>query len=643
MKSQKRYRRDIQALRGLAVLAVVLFHANENIFPLGYLGVDVFFVISGFVVTPLILRIFAEPSIKKRYINLKIFFKHRFYRLAPALAFILMVSAVVIMLFGDPNDHIRFARQGITTLFLIGNIGAYKYSGDYFSPNPNPLIHTWSLSVEEQIYIFLPLVFFLILYKCSNTKKFFKFIFILITVVSFFYFYYSSYLESLYTLLDIQLTSLVEFYSPVTRIWQFTLGGLGYLFMPNFVNNKHSVFKYINLTLLIVMTILLLSQIQISFKNSATATTFCSLLVLMFRTFDSLPNYIGNKLEWLGDRSYSIYLVHMPILYIAKYSVVTAIGDGQNRAAQIILGVFVSIFFGALSFSKIENRFRYALIPSSQTAKIKLFTMLFTFVLPIMFFLFIEVGRKNNYWMPVKYAMSLTEASTQDSNCNLESEFIPYCSYGESTLAKRVLLVGDSHANHFAHPLGVAAANQNWTSMLWTQSGCVLQFESNYGKQVTKDCLEINNRMLSWVIKNKPDLIIVSQYIQKDFSQFDLQNALLKLKLHVPNILVIGNNPIFPDDPSNLPLIFRLLQKVPATQVPISYMNYRDKESSDELIEWAKSNGISTLNLWPLYCDEAKCIRYLNSKWLYADSHHLTIAGASLAIPEFEFYLKRYR
>ena len=643
MENQIKYRKDIQALRGLAVLAVVLFHANENIFSLGYLGVDIFFVISGFVVTPLILKIFAEPNIKKRFINLKIFFKFRFYRLAPALAFILMVCAVFIMLFGDPNDHKRFALQGIATLFLVGNVGAYKYSGDYFSPNPNPLIHTWSLSVEEQIYIFLPLVFFLILYKCSSIKKFFKLVFALITLVSFTLFYYSSFLDSVYTLLDIQLTSLIDFYSPVTRIWQFTLGGLGYLYMPSFVNIKHSVFKYVNLTIILGLTILLLSQVQLSFKHSATAITFCSLLVIMFRIFDSLPNYIGNKLEWLGDRSYSIYLVHMPILYIAKYSVVTSIGDGQNQIIQIILGVFASIFFGALSFSKIENRFRYALIPSYQTAKTKLLTIFLTFVLPITFFLFIDIGRKSNYWMPVKYANSLTEVSTQDSNCNFRSESEPYCSNGENTLAKRVLLVGDSHANHFAQALGVAAVNQNWTSMLWTQSGCVLQFESNYGKQVSKDCLEINKRMLSWVAKNKPDLIIVSQYIQKDFSQFELQDALLKLKFYVPDILLIGNNPIFLDDPSNLPLIFQLLQKVPAKQVPISQMNYRDKEASDELMEWAKSNDISTLNLWPLYCDKAKCVRYLNSEWLYADSHHLTISGASLAIPEFELYLKRYR
>jgi len=370
--------------------------------------------------------------------------------------------------------------------------------------------------------------------------------------------------------------------------------------------------------------------------------TICSLLVIMSRTFDLLPNYIGDKLEWLGDRSYSIYLVHMPILYIAKYSAVTSIGDGQNQMVQIILGVFASVLFGALSFSKIENRFRYALVPSPQSIKTKLFTLLLTFVLPIVFFLFIDIGRKNNYWMPIKYSNSVPEVSTQDYICNLKSESMPYCSYGESTLAKKVLLVGDSHANHFAQALGVAAVNQNWTSMLWTQSGCVLQFESNFGKQVSKDCLEINNKMLAWAKKNKPDLIIVSQYIQKDFSQFDSQNALLKLKSYVPNILLIENNPIFVDDPSNLPLIFRLLQKVPAIEVPISNMNYRDKEASDELKKWAKSNGISTLNLWPLYCDKAKCIRYLNGKWLYADSHHLTIAGASLAISEFELYLKRY-
>jgi peptidoglycan/LPS O-acetylase OafA/YrhL len=157
MFSKAKYRKDIQVLRGIAVLAVVLFHAKESSFPLGYLGVDVFFVISGFVVTPLILRIFTDQENKEgRFSNLKSFYNSRFYRLAPALAVTLAISAISIFLLGPIDDHQRFALQGIATVLLVGNVGAYKYSGDYFSPNPNPLVHTWSLLWKNRfIYFYL--------------------------------------------------------------------------------------------------------------------------------------------------------------------------------------------------------------------------------------------------------------------------------------------------------------------------------------------------------------------------------------------------------------------------------------------------------------------------------------------------------
>jgi peptidoglycan/LPS O-acetylase OafA/YrhL len=125
--SETKYRRDIQVLRGLAVLAVVLFHAKESYFPLGYLGVDVFFVISGFVVTPLILRIFTNQSNGSgRLFNLRYFYKRRFYRLAPALAVTLAISAVTMFLLGPIGDHQRISKHGVATLLILGNVVAYK-------------------------------------------------------------------------------------------------------------------------------------------------------------------------------------------------------------------------------------------------------------------------------------------------------------------------------------------------------------------------------------------------------------------------------------------------------------------------------------------------------------------------------------
>ena len=167
---KKEYRVDIQSLRGLAVIAVVLFHSSESYFPLGYLGVDVFFVISGFVVTPLIVRVFLSQGteIHQPLSKLKEFFIGRFYRLAPAMAVTIVVSSVLIFLFAPVSEHSKFAKQGIASLFLLGNFGAFKYSGDYFSPNPNALVHLWSLSVEEQIYLLIPVILFIIALTLPN-------------------------------------------------------------------------------------------------------------------------------------------------------------------------------------------------------------------------------------------------------------------------------------------------------------------------------------------------------------------------------------------------------------------------------------------------------------------------------------------
>ena len=157
--SSPKYRNDIQVLRGIAVIAVVFFHAKEGIFPQGYLGVDVFFVISGFVVTPLIIRIFPESIASPREVlrGLKTFYLRRFFRLAPALGVTLIFSLLLILTLAPVSEYLRFAKQGISSLILLGNFGAYFYSGgNYFAPNPNPLIHLWSLSAEEQIYLVLP-------------------------------------------------------------------------------------------------------------------------------------------------------------------------------------------------------------------------------------------------------------------------------------------------------------------------------------------------------------------------------------------------------------------------------------------------------------------------------------------------------
>ena len=297
MFSETKYRRDIQVLRGLAVLAVVLFHAGESYFPLGYLGVDVFFVISGFVVTPLILRIFTDQANGGVLLsNLRYFYMRRFYRLAPALAVVFTISAVTIFLLGPIGDHQKFAGQGIATLLLVGNLGAYKYSWDYFSPNPNPLVHTWSLSVEEQIYIFLPLILILILRNRKRLNKITAFLLGVISVVSFVSFLFPVILQSLYSRAGVEIASRFSFYSPIDRIWQFTAGGLAFLLLARYHNRSRNIPKGIQLLTVIAVVMILFGPLHMNLKVSSIFASLFAVIVFLFKSLDVLPDFLIKKL-----------------------------------------------------------------------------------------------------------------------------------------------------------------------------------------------------------------------------------------------------------------------------------------------------------------------------------------------------------
>ena len=644
MSSKQKYRKDIQALRGLAVLAVVLFHAKESYFPLGYLGVDVFFVISGFVVTPLIIRIFTEePKGETRLRKLRNFYVSRYYRLAPALAMVLSISAVAILLLGYPAEHESFARQGIATLLLVGNLGAYIYSGDYFSPNPNPLVHTWSLSVEEQIYIFLPLLLMLILLNRMNIKKVTLIVFSVITSASFITFLVPALIQPLYTKIGISDSlGVFSFYSPFTRIWQFTLGGLGYfLLQRRTIQEKYE--RYLSPILILGIVFILFISSPFNLRFSSVIASLIAIVMIILKSLDLLPSLLITKLEWLGDRSYSIYLIHMPLLYLAKYSPVTQIGDGSNRIVQSMVAVVATILLGSISYSQIENRFRVRGASSVIRKKTICISLIMTLITPLTLFVLMDRGASNQYWgLEAKIPQLAPYAGSLDPECDRISEIGPPCIYKIAGATRTVLLIGDSHAAHVSQALIDAAKSKNWNVVVWTHGGCHVQFERSVGYwPVSNNCLKINLEMKDWVNQNKPNAIIVSQFVHSDSSQDVLRNALSTLQLIVPNILLIQNNPIFPDDRDFMvsrPLIMRSPYNPPKT-FAISKMQTKDLDASNELGLWARDNGMLTMDFSSLFCDRKICTRYSSAGWLYFDINHFSVAGAALTIPQFESYL----
>jgi peptidoglycan/LPS O-acetylase OafA/YrhL len=643
MVSESKYRKDIQVLRGLAVLAVVLFHAKESYFPLGYLGVDVFFVISGFVVTPLILRIFTDQAKKKgggRLSNLKYFYKRRFYRLAPALAVTLGLSAISIFLLGPISDHQRFASQGIATLFLVGNVGADRYSGDYFSPNPNPLVHTWSLSVEEQIYIFLPLFLMLILHNRRSLKKITVVVLGVISALSFISFLFPTILEPLYSSRGIELASQFSFYSPIDRVWQFALGGLACLLLDYSQNRGWKIPLGVHLTIVISVVMILFGPAHLNLKVSSIIASLFSVLIILTKSLGVLPNFLIKTFEWVGDRSYSIYLVHMPLLYLAKYSPVIQIGTGENRIVQSIAAVVASIMLGSLSFSRVENRFRDKTreINGPQTISV---SVILTFTILLTLFIAMDQGPKQQYWGLERKIQVPTYAGAEDTKCDRDSEFGPPCTYATFGATKTLLLIGDSHAVHVSQAVVDAAQSTNWNVVIWAPNRCNIVFQRSIPNTVSDNCIKNNKSMVRWVKANKPHAIIVSQFVYSYSSQNDLRDALITLRSIVPNVLLIENNPVFPDEKdfmSRRPMIMPAYK--PPKEFLQSLMQLKDKNASNQLANWARINEISTMNFDSIFCYGETCKRWSDVGWLYMDDDHFSVAGAKLTIPRLRAFLE---
>jgi peptidoglycan/LPS O-acetylase OafA/YrhL len=647
-----KYRRDIQILRGLAVLAVVLFHAQESYFPLGYLGVDVFFVISGFVVMPLILQIFTGQSNgpPRRLSNLKIFYKKRFYRLAPALAVTLTISAGLIFLLGPIADNQRFARQGIATLLLVGNVGAYKYSGNYFSPNPNPLVHTWSLSVEEQIYIFLPLILMLILRNRRSFKKITAVVLGVISALSFVSFLFPAISQLLYSRAGFALASQFSFYSPIDRIWQFTVGGLAFLLLDRFQNRASKIPLGIHLLTVIAIFMILFGPVHMNLKVSSILASLFAVIVILFKSLDTLPDFLINKLEWVGDRSYSIYLVHMPLLYLAKYSPAIQIGNGENSIIQSIIAVVASIVLGALSYSKIENKYRNRSESHHSSLKTIAVSSVVTILIPVAIFVILDrstaFGLKKS-GLPIPSEILPWNWDKECQFYSSQSIIKPVnCKYGNHNSGKSILLIGDSHAASLSRAI-ISLGNSNEMDVyVFTLIGCgfVLSnedFEPSYSyPYLTSDCIKHNQSILNFAKNRQPTVVIyahrsssimVSPNNSRSRTQYNLMVAknLEVLMMKNIEILHIGSGPEL------LPLGTRI-------QEGLNFKSKFSKIPFEDNSYW-EVNKVTNyyLNTLDIFCPGKVCRNNSTEGWLFHDADHLSEIGANRLIPELDSLIEK--
>jgi len=291
----RNYLQEIQALRGIAIILVFFFHLNKDYFSYGYLGVDIFFVISGFVIT----KIIFEKSIKEIF-SFRSFFVSRILRLMPALLIMVLITSFFILLTykfqANPDTQIN---TGILSLVGLSNFYLLYLKNDYFNSFDQSVFeHTWSLSIEFQFYLIYP-IFLFILFKFFK-DKINLYIYSLTFILSIFLVYNTLHEHNL-------------FYHTETRIWEFIVGCL------TFFLYKKRVFSNYFIIIFSILPLGLFYFTQDIFYLIALVCFISSFIILSYDNFSSLKLILNNKiLCYIGNVSYSLYLWHLPVIFFAN-------------------------------------------------------------------------------------------------------------------------------------------------------------------------------------------------------------------------------------------------------------------------------------------------------------------------------------
>jgi peptidoglycan/LPS O-acetylase OafA/YrhL len=441
--SKYKYRPEIDGLRAIAVTSVILYHLGFSSLKGGYIGVDIFFIISGFLITSIITQ-----EIEKGTFTITNFYEKRARRILPALTLILFLSAVASWFFLPPHEFINFTKSLFYVILFISNIFFWR-DGDYFVTDASlkPLLHTWSLAVEEQFYLFFP--FFL--FALKKIKKNIVFIGILVSCIL-------SLALAQYASVSYKVAN---FYSLPTRFWELGLGALCSIRISNVnkINNwkKNNIISLIGLTF-IIYAILFYDE-KTPFPSLFTLIpAIGTALILLYSSKNlGIGKLLANRgLVFVGLISYSAYLIHQPLIAFQN------IYFGFNQSTIYKLVTLLSIFFLAfLSYRYVESPFRNRdLISTKSIVKFSFYATIFLliysiYIFKIMPFSFEDDLAKNLSKDNVIYSTNMDERKFIMSRIKYEEKRYNSLILGSS----RVMQISEKFQHKSLINLGVSGAS----------------------------------------------------------------------------------------------------------------------------------------------------------------------------------------
>ena len=493
MKSSTAKILEIQGLRALAATLVLIFHAK--FVSGGFIGVDIFYVISGFLITGLLLK---ELEAKGK-ISLKAFYLRRSKRLLPASFLVLFVTALFAWLVLPPISRGSIGRDLIATTFYISNYLFAWWQNDYQNLNatPSPFIHYWSLAVEEQFYVFWPL-FIIGLAKLKSARKFFIG-FLAVTIVTF--------------ALGVWLTIVAPiwaFYSLPTRAWELSIGALIAL-LPA-LRRQNSLLAILGITALIGSAL--------SFNDSTPFPGVYALLPVLGTA--ALLSSIGawpkplkwlatNRVSvWLGKISYPLYLWHWPVLVLP-----IALFARELKLWERIVALLITVVLAEFTTRFVEEPLRLKKLAPRRVILSTAIAMLCALVVGLGIAQSTTSSILVNGKQVTLASIELRPTPYEDGcHLNYHESVSPICEFGKIDSKKTVVLYGDSHAVQWFPALEKLAVEKGFKLITLTKSACpsIDVVRESVGAFRMSNCATWRENAIARIAKAKPDLIILSSF-----------------------------------------------------------------------------------------------------------------------------------
>ncbi len=650
------YRPDVEGLRAVAILLVVLYHARVPGFTGGFIGVDVFFVVSGYLITGLLSNEYANNG----KIRLAEFYARRSRRLLPAISLLVVATVIAGYLLLAPVEQVVIARTAVATSAYLSNVFFARNAVDYLAEvaEHNPLLHTWSLAVEEQYYLAFPISLVLLFFIASKLGKRKQGI---LTLLAF------GGVTVLSLAVSILLTKYRQpwaFFLPPARAWEFAIGGLGYL-VPVYLGkgsgsyagdlesegqngrmNWRSAIGWLSIVVLLIVTYVFGRETEFpGYVATVPALATLGILIGDYGQKLSVNRILGLKpLQFVGKLSYSWYLWHWFILVFTD-----SLFQREFHYPVRSLAVALSLLPAYASYRLVENPIRFSKFLKPRPAYSIAMALALT-VGCVAFAAGWNYRARSAAASPLQVRFSRAAddlPSIYASNCHNTFSMVvaESCTFGSEEAPYSVVLVGDSHAAQWFPALEKIAADKGWKLTVFTKPSCppidAIHFSEYLGRDYW-ECGKWRKSVIDQLRPENPDLVVATGAATYDLTDEEWRKGVRvgmeELKAVAKQVVWVADTPRLD---FNIPFCLASYEWRKGWLPNFNTCEFDLEDTTrpkiralqEEMV--SKLEGVTMVDLTDRICERSPCSPYRDGYILYRDSHHLTASFVASLASEF--------